>query len=438
MYIAEEKQMHFHEGWFLPPEVDPGHELIKLTHAIDWECLTEAISQFYSKTMGRPTKPARAKIGLLILKHRYQLSDEEVVDQLKRDLYFQYFWDVHISHARAFINPSTMTYFRKQIGVEGIKLLEKELYRFLKENHKLKGKKLVADTTVVPSPIQFPTDIHLLEKLRRKLLKLLDKAKAIGAPSFRTYKRTARRTFMTYQKLRKHSKRFRQKIQKKMIRFTARNLRQLLMALKKLTPNSTQRRKWKKDAESLAELAALLLDQQKKLSCGQSVKDRIVSLWATHIRPMVRGKYPVEVEFGPKILCNLKNDFLFLQDLSFDNKSDQSWLSTSLNVYKEQFGHNPSQLALDRGFSSRSNRKLAKDSGVSKIAIQPKGKKPTGKSTAFVKRLRRLRCAIEAKISLSKRSYGLDRLQYRIQGGEEIWIRRGLLTMNWKKALDSG
>lgn len=157
MYIAEERQQHFHEGWFLPPEVDSEHEIIKLSHAIDWERLTEAIAQFYSRTMGRPTKPARAKIGLLILKHRYQVSDVEVVDLLQRDLYFQYFCDVHLSHARAFINPSTLTYFRKQIGVEGVKLLEQELYRFLKDNHKLKGRKLVADTTVVPSPIQYPT-----------------------------------------------------------------------------------------------------------------------------------------------------------------------------------------------------------------------------------------------------------------------------------------
>ncbi len=199
MYIAEEKQMQFHEGWFIPPEVDTEHEIIKLSHAIDWDRLTQSISQFYSKTLGRPTKPARAKLGLLILKHRYQISDEEVVDMLKRDLYFQYFCDVHTSQAKQFIDPSTLTYFRKQIGVEGVKLLEQELYRFLKENHKLKGRKLIADTTVVPSPIQYPTDIHLLEKLRRKLGNLLTQTKPLGIPRFRTYKRVAKRTFLAYQ-----------------------------------------------------------------------------------------------------------------------------------------------------------------------------------------------------------------------------------------------
>jgi len=46
MYIAEEKQMQFHEGWFIPPEVDTEHEIIKLSHAIDWDRLTGAISRF--------------------------------------------------------------------------------------------------------------------------------------------------------------------------------------------------------------------------------------------------------------------------------------------------------------------------------------------------------------------------------------------------------
>lgn len=242
---------------------------------------------------------------------------------------------------------------------------------------------------------------------------------------------------MTYQKLRKHTKRFRRKIQRKLIRFSTRNLRQLLSLLSKFKSHSKKQRRWKKSAEELARLAALVLEQQKRVAQRLPVKDRIVSLWAPHIRPMVRGKYPVEVEFGPKILCNLKGGYLFLQDLAFHNKSDQSWLSTSLEVYQRQFGHVPSQLALDRGFSSRNNKALATNSGISKIAIQHKGKSPPGKPPASFERLRRIRCAIEAKISLSKRSFGLDRLRYRIPGGEEIWIRMGLLAMNWKHALNS-
>lgn len=57
---------------------------------------------------GRPAKPARAKVGLLILKHLYQFSDEELVDLLKRDIYAQYLCDISLKEAKDFINSSTL------------------------------------------------------------------------------------------------------------------------------------------------------------------------------------------------------------------------------------------------------------------------------------------------------------------------------------------
>lgn len=438
MYIDEEKQLHFKDGWFIIPEVDPDHEIIQLSEAIDWDKLLEAFSSFYSQNHGRPTKPTRAKIGLLILKHLYQLSDEEVVDQMGYNLYFQYFCDVHITHAKRFIDPSTLTLFRKQIGVEGIKILEQQLFQYLKEHKQLKGKKLICDTTVVPSPIQYPTDVHLAEKVRRKLVGLIDQSKKLGAPWVRTYKRVAKRVFITYQKIRKHTQTSRKKFQGKLVRFADRNLRQLKELMEKI-PVSKKSLKWKKQAGELSGLSEKILSQQKELLKRHPVKERIVSLWAPHIRPMVRGKYPVEVEFGPKILCNLKNKFLFLQDSSFENRSDHDWMMTSLENYHNQFGHVPTEMATDRGFYSQANVLRAKEFGVGKVGIHPKGKKPPGEfSRRTWKRLISLRSAIEAKISLAKRRFGLDRIQYRARNGEELWIRMGLLAMNWRQTLNSG
>lgn len=138
--------------------------------------------------------------------------------------------------AHSFIDHSTMCYFRKDIGVEGIKIIEDEVFQTLKRLNLLKGKKpalagskhgskrLTVDTTVVPSPIQYPTDINLLEKCRRAVLKLLDKAKSLGAKPYRTYKRVAKKAFLQYQKLRRVSKNIRRKTQKKLLQFSERNL----------------------------------------------------------------------------------------------------------------------------------------------------------------------------------------------------------------------
>lgn len=99
----------------------------------------------------------------------------------------------------------------------------------------------------------------------------------------------------------------------------------------------------------------------------------------------------------------------------------------------------PSEIGTDRGFYSKQNIMKAKGYGIKNVAIQKKGKTASrDKPPPFVKRLKRLCCAIESKISLAKRKFGLNRINYRIKNGEEIWIRLGLLAMNFKTATDYG
>ena len=425
------------------PEVDKNHEIIKIADAIDWASLSDRLSKFYCPNNGRPTKPSRAKVGLLMLKHLNGLSDENVVDMLKRDLYAQYLCDVSLKEAQKFINSSSLTYFRKQIGPEGVKLIEAEVLNTLKKNKIMRGRRLVTDTTVMPVNIAYPTDINLLDKIRRKAVEYIGKAKDFGAKSYRTYQRTARRVVITYQKIRKHTIKSRRRVQKKLLQFSGRNIEQLNDAIKTARKSSTPeapkpKEQFIKKAEQFLQTANNILAQQKQIYQNKKVTERIVSVHKTHIRPMVRGKYPVEVEFGPKILVNLQGDCLFLEDVQFNNVADSQLLEKSILGYKERFGKTPTQLAADRGFWSKANRQLAEDMGIKKIAIENKGKSSYLKGQPFRERLRRLRCKIEAKISLAKRKHGLDRCLYSIEHGEEIWARLGLMTMNLKMAFAYG
>lgn len=452
MYTKESKnhQYSFTHDWFVVPKLDENHELIKISKAIDWTALSDKLAQFYCPDNGRPAKPSRAKIGLLILKHLYQFSDDDLVDLIKRDLYAQYLCDVSFSEAVNFIHPSSLTKFRKQIGLSGIKLIEEEVLNSLKRTKLLKGRKLVCDTTVVPSNIAYPTDISLLEKVRQKAVGYLETAKELGAKTYRTYKRTAKKVFVQYQKIRHHTIKSRRRVQKQLRQFAQRNIQQLAGAVNNLketlkdtgsqTVNSIgkAKKKFTKETEKFLSTAQEILAQQKDIYKDLPVKERIVSVHQPHLRPMVRGKYPVNVEFGPKILLNLKNNFLFLEQLSFNNVSDSQLLDIALKGYQERFGSMPTQLAADRGFWSKENHQLAEDCGIKKIAIENKGKSSYLKGKPFRERLRRLRCSIEAKISLAKRKYGLSRTRYNIQNGEEIWVRLGLIAMNLKTSVGYG
>lgn len=445
MYTKENKehQYSFTHDWFITPEVDKEHDIIKIADSIDWISLSDKLARFYCPDNGRPTKPSRAKVGLLILKHLYGISDRNAVDMLKRDIYAQYLCDISLKEAVTFINSSSLTRFRKQIGIEGVRLIEQEALNLLKKTQQIRLRRLVTDTTVMPVNIAYPTDIQLLEKVRQKALKLLEAAKLLGAKSYRTYQRTARKVVIFYQKIRKHTIHMRRRVQKKLLQFSRRNVSQLTGAVKDIASNpinviNKAKEQFIQEAKQFIETAQQVLTQQQKVYHNQRVENRIVSLHKTHIRPMVRGKYPVEVEFGPKALLNLQGECLFLEDLQFDNVSDAQLLQTSIKGYRERFGRLPTQLAADRGFWSKDNLKLAQDYGISKIAIENKGKSSYLQDKPFRERLRRLRCKIEAKISLAKRKYGLNRCLYSIQHGEEMWARLGLMAMNLKTAFADG
>lgn len=444
MYTKEpkERQYGLFQDSLITPFLDKNDTLYKIAQAIDWDSLSDKLAQFYCPDNGRPTKPSRVKVGLSILKHLYQISDEEAVNTLKCNLYAQYLCSISIEEARDFLDPTTLVKFRKKIGLAGVKIIEQEVFLALKRAKLFKGRKLICDTTVVPSNIAYPTDVSLLEKVRRKAIRYLEQAKQFGSRSYRSYKRVAQRVFIQYQKFRHHTTKSRRRVQKKLLQFARRNINQLKEAVQEVsslvgTGLDKAKEQFLKESKNFLETASSILTQQKDVYQGLAVKERIVSIEKPHIRPMVRGKYPVEVEFGPKVLLNLKNDFLFLEDLKFNNISDAQLLEKSIRGYQRQFGHLPTQLSTDRGFWSSENYLLAQGYGISKIAIENKGKSRYLEDKPFRERLRRLRCKIESKISLAKRKFGLDRIRYNIPEGEEMWIRLSLVSMNLKTAIGS-
>src|SRR5690242_6968529 len=66
------------------------HELVQLVGKLDWEWLDGEIAPLYSDK-GRPGIKTRFVIGLLLLKHIFALSDEQVCERWVYHPYFQYF-----------------------------------------------------------------------------------------------------------------------------------------------------------------------------------------------------------------------------------------------------------------------------------------------------------------------------------------------------------
>ncbi len=302
----------------------------------------------------------------------------------------------------------------------------------------------MVDTTVTESPVAYPTDVNLLETCRKKCVEIIKKSEKTGkvTKKYRTRCRKARRDYVRHQKLGRKSKKERKKMQKKMCRYVKRNLNQVCECIKEMKSQEQNLNKDEKKILSKLELVkertSKILEQQEKLCKNEKVKERIVSFNNFSVRPMVRGKYPVSVEFGRKNLLIEKDGFLYLAGSFSENLSDQTLMETAISFCEETFGETPLGVGADRGFYSPGNRKACESRGIKRIGIQKKGKlsekdKEREKSSWFVG-LRRRRCGIEGYISVSKRRYGLDRAEYRIADGEEMWCRLGLIGMNLKKS----
>src|SRR5216110_710505 len=71
--------------------IDMSHELVKLARAIDWRFLEDRFGEAYSNGPGMPPLPTRLMAGLAILKHTFNLSDEELCARWIENPYFQFF-----------------------------------------------------------------------------------------------------------------------------------------------------------------------------------------------------------------------------------------------------------------------------------------------------------------------------------------------------------
>lgn len=276
-----------------------------------------------------------------------------------------------------------------------------------------------------------------MEKAREFVLRELQSLSSEFGLKFRTYSRTARKTFLNYIKLGRKKKDVARKVQGKMIRFLERNLKQLKQAYKIAISKLESGKLIATNEEYLVpkeiETIEKILEQQKEIykqtprsgnKFGIRIKNRIVSIFKPHIRPMSRGKIPNPTEFGGKLLLEMRDGFLTLLKVTFHNESDSTMVQGFFERWKGL------TVGADRGIFSKENEKLAKENGVKNFYAERKGKKPLAKTNG-VKRIRKVRPAIEAKISLAKRKFGLNRNRYkRGEDGESQWMHLCICAMN--------
>ena len=77
--------------------------------------------------------------------------------------------------------------------------------------------------------------------------------------------------------------------------------------------------------------------EEKKYQC----KDRIISIFQLHVRPIVRGESKNPTEFGAKIGAAVYEGYTFIDHHSWDAYNESSDLSLQIQLFKKRFGYLP-------------------------------------------------------------------------------------------------
>ena len=207
--------------------IDMGHQLVRLGAAIDWAFFDDAYDAFYSEE-GRPGIPTRMMVGVHILKHMFDLSDEGVCERWVYDPYFQYFCGEEYFQFELSIERSSMTRWRDRIGPQGLEKVFQESLGVAHRTGALRTKDLrrvTVDTTVQEKAITFPTDAKLMHKARQGLVRL---AKAHGVPPRQSYVRVGKRALIMQGRYR-HAKQHKRagKVMRKLRTYLGRTIRDI-------------------------------------------------------------------------------------------------------------------------------------------------------------------------------------------------------------------
>jgi IS5 family transposase len=171
--------------------IDMRHELVRLADEIDWAWIDAELAGLFSQD-GRPATQTRFMVGLLLLKHIYQQSDEGVCARWVESPYFQHFTgETFFQHAFPH-ERSGLSHWRKRIG-DKLDILLQESLRVAHDTGALKKDdlaRITVDTTVQPKNVTHPTDAKLMLKAIEQLGRL---ARANDVPLRQSYVRIAKR-----------------------------------------------------------------------------------------------------------------------------------------------------------------------------------------------------------------------------------------------------
>lgn len=388
------------------------HPLYILAGKINWQLFEEKFSPLYHSETGRPAKPIRLMVSLLILKHVRNLSDESVVEQWSENCYYQYISGEKMFACGTPCEASELVHFRHRIGETGIELIFQESIRI--NGTDSNDPHVSVDTTVQEKNITYPTDDKLYKKIIKKCHRITEQEQL---PLRQSYIRTIKKLSIN-QRFRNHpkNKSKARKADRKIKTIAGRLVRELERNL---------------PAGSKYHTGVALF--KKVLTQKRNDSNKIYSLHEPEVQCISKGKEHKKYEFGNKVsIVYTQNTGVIVGALGFRNDYDGHTLEEALQQTAKLIGQPPQTATVDRGYKGRSQ--------IGETIIQipkPFNPKTTNKyQQTKLKRSFGRRAAIEPVISHLKSDYRMNRNFYKGIFGDNINVMLSAAAFNFKKMMN--
>jgi IS5 family transposase len=391
-------------------QLNPKHPLLQLSKQIDWSVFDEEFSPLYSH-LGKPSKHIRLMVGLSILKHMEDLSDEVLVQRWVQNPYYQAFTGEVEFQWKLPCDPTSLTKFRNRIGSTGHeKILAVSIAM---HQEKIAEDEMCIDTTVQEKNITFPTDAKQYRKIHQQLLKI---ARKENISLTRTYEKEVEQLklytrFATHPKNRKRARH----AVKRLKTISGRLLREIQ---RKMTLEQLHRYN-----EKLALFLRMLL--QKRGS-----KNKLYSLHEPHIYCMSKGKAHQRYEFGTKASITTTRDAgIIIGALAFEkNVFDGHTVPGVLAQVQRLLGRVPVIGIADRGYRGK-----PKVNDTQIMTPKPARKNASVDAMELARKRFRRRAGIEPVIGHLKSDHRLKRNFLKGFAGDQINLIMAAAAFNFKK-----
>ena len=416
--------------------LNPNHELLRAAELIDWDSLQEALSKYYSP-LGRSGKPIRLMVGLHILKHRFNCSDERAVEELHENAYWQCFCGFETFQTAILLEATSLVKFRNRLGAEGMKQIEAVLLRTWGQMGLVKTKKIAADTTAQPKNIAYPTDVDLLHRIREKIVQKVKRVReevTLRKP-FRPFHRVSKGVVLGIKKFYRTDPEKRVKATQKLRAIVTQVIHQANRVVHTLYVR--KRKDLARPLQQLTSLGFKIVEQTGDVLQGRKPKRRVYSLHEPEVAAIRKGKSHPDCEFGSVVSLALNEDGLVLGHQEYQrNVADAKTLDPLLRVVQINTGVIPQEISADRGFSRpwSKEQRWCRHLGVKRLAIPRKGKRqhPDRRAPWFRRAIRR-RVAVEPVIGHLKQDHRMNRCRYKGWVGDTANVAWASLAWNTKK-----